>query len=127
MNLRNDIFNSFAIDFKNIVESNYEYFQDYLENYPNLVFNVSDSCFEYLMQNFEKEIRKGIQNNFGVCFSITKENLVKYYKVFDNELKGHFVDCPGLWFYVFRYDQKRKGDNNLKLANEIKTSWGIND
>ena len=127
MILRNDIFNTFAKDYESVVQSNFNYFSEYLENYPSLIFDVSDSCFEYLMKNFEKQIRKGIQNNSNVCFSITKEKLERFYKVFENELKGHFENCPGLWFYIFRYDQKRKGDNNLKIVNDIKTFWGIND
>ena len=127
-------FDRWAIDYESIVNADKAYCGELLSKHPWMIFRVSDACFKFLFGLFEKEIRKGIADNWEVVFSMSKERFVQYHQLFMDELKPHFLKRPGLWFYMFRHTPIPKNDTrnkclvydpNFVLVTEIQKTWGI--
>lgn len=124
---------NFAIDYENIVNNNFDFFKEMLQQNPRLIFHVDDNCFNFLISKFDFEIRYGISHDWNILFYISKDTFIKYHKLFQSELKLHFIKRPGLWFYIFRYDVMKKNargqqvDNALFQMRECMNNWNIND
>ena len=130
-----------AGEYPRIIDADPEYFSLMLAKYGSFIFRVDSDCFNYLMTKYEKEIRNGITSNWECVFSLSKDKFIKYYQIFENELKPHFITRPGLWFYIFRYDamkkcKPKKGEHctvdkkcacdiNLKLCRQIMIDWKL--
>lgn len=115
--------------YQQIIQEDPTFFSNLLSNNPRLIFWVNDNCLLYLIDMFSREIEVGLINEECV-FSMSKEWFIMHYKLVP-QLKQHFIKRPGLWFYIFRYDQKkinpRTGEvsKELKEAFEIQDYWGI--
>lgn len=128
-------------EYPRIVNADPVFFEWYLERHPELIAHVDERCYQFLMEYFGAYIRKGLSNNWECLFSFSKEQFMKRYITFENELKPHFEKRPGLWFYMFRHDSMKKCkpkknetctvdkkcacDVNLKMCRRVMLDWNL--
>lgn len=116
---------TFAVDYYSIISNNHNFFSNFLRSNARLLFWVCDECKDILSTCFRDDISIGLQN-WECVFSMRKEWFVANYKLYP-ELKQHFMGRPGLWFYIFRYDQKKINPRTGEVSKDLSDAWMIMD
>lgn len=112
-------------NWERLLSCNHSFFVSYLRKNARLLFWVNNECMEKLIEGFREDIAEGLQA-WECLFSMSRDWFIQNYQRFP-ELKQHFVKRPGLWFYMFRYDQKRINPRTGEVSKDLQDAWNIMD
>jgi hypothetical protein len=112
-------------DWHSLLFNSPTFFGSLLRKNVRLLFWVSDECLERMTKCYREDISEGLQD-WECLFSMSKDWFVSNYKHYP-ELKQHFIKRPGLWFYVFRYDQKKINPRSGEVSKDLSDAWSIMD
>lgn len=116
---------NWVVSYEDIIHDDISFFRNLLKRNPRLIFYVSSDCLFYLFALFSEEISQGLQD-WECVFSMSKEWFVTNYTRVP-VMKQHFERRPGLWFYIFRYDQKKINPRTGDIGKDLTDAWTIMD